>query len=196
MAIITIESIALTDHTDKISQDEEISIKKTFSELSRDKIKRAIIWALVVFIPIIIKNYTHKIAFLNKRTISWLPILIFMAWSLATAFVVQVIALESFSIIKSIKKSISTIKIIFVDYLGALFWLGLVTLFSLIPLVLLERYIIPNFKSQIVSIILYTMITIISCIIPTAYIISKTILYRQFKDMKSRKDFPMPPFGY
>jgi len=183
LIIITIATIALTSHTDKIIQHKEISIKKVFSTVRKEKIKKAIIWSLIVFIPIVIKNYAHTIAFLNKKTISWIPIVVFVAWSLATAFVIQVIALENVSIIDAIKKSISTIKGIFTDYLGAIFWLGFITLFSLMPLVLLERYLIPRFKSQILVITAYIMIMIISCIIPTAYTISKTILYRYFKNM-------------
>jgi len=177
LILLLLGSILLTCHVSKIIQNSIISIKETV-KACRTKIPRAILWAIIVFIPLLLQNYSN-----NKA--HYLVILAFSIWSILTAFVIQALSLDNTTIIQALKKSVLTVRSLFTQYIGAIFWIGLVTVLSITPFLILDKYIYLKYNSQILSILSYSVATLVSCIIPTAYTIAKTLLYTRYKKEQS-----------
>jgi len=177
LSILTIESVALTDHTYKIMKNKKIGFRQTFIECA-NKFKTAIVWAIVTFIPISI-NFVATNIFSNIFIIRWLIVTLFITWSAITVFVIQAITIENLDLLKSIKKSFFTMKNIVIEFLGAIFWIGLIGLLTLLPFLILESLKIQYV--QTVLIFSYIIMLTLSCIIPTVYTITKTLLFLEAK---------------
>ena len=177
LAILTFENIALTYHTRKIKKQEPVSIRKTFAACF-PKLKIALLWTSCILIPIvtfyILNTHIQKTSsvFLQFFYASAL-FAVFASWSLITAFVVQIIALENMEIIDAIRKSFYTIKQIFFEYLGALFWIALISALSAIPYIILAEYL-HNIYLISIPLVLATY-----CFITSAYTVSKALLYTE-----------------
>lgn len=179
LAIVTFQSIALTNHTYTICKKEKKGIKEIIKSCI-PKIKTAIIWTIFTLIPIVTFHMINAQIEKNNSIFSQLfyaiiIFAIFTIWSLITAFVIQTITIENANIKLAIKKSISAIKKLFFQYLGVIFWIGLIALLSATPFLILERFI------NTIYILSIPLILIIYCVISSAYVISKTLLYLEFK---------------
>lgn len=177
LAILILENIVLTYHTNKISHDKTSGIRKSFIACYH-KIPRAISWAIITFIPLLFHNPVKN----NIGNI--IGIIIFLAWSILTTFVIQAITIDNMGIIKSVIRSILTITSLFIQYMGALFWIGLIIILSVTPFVILDTYVYPIYNFQFIVILSYTVATILSCVVPTTYTIAKTLLYQRYKIKK------------
>jgi len=175
LAILTFENLALTYHTWKIKNQKPASIRTTFKACF-PKLKKALLWTSCILIPIvtfyILNAYIQKTpsVFLQFFYTSTL-FTVFASWSLITAFVIQIIALENEGIIDAMHKSLSTIKQTFFEYLGALFWIALISALSAIPFIILEKYL------HNIYLISIPLVLITYCFITSAYTVSKTLLY-------------------
>lgn len=178
---ITIAKMAITFHTNNIQKNNNLDFNCALS-LFKQKIKSGIMWTTFILLPIatftIISSYSQKdttpFIHLFYTTIIFS---ISIAWSLVTAFVIQAITIEDLSIFMSIKKSILTIRAIFFEYLGAMFWVALIGGISSLPFIFLDQFINKATYNYITIII----ILVIYCIITSAYEVSKTLLYNNFK---------------
>jgi len=100
---------------------------------------------------------------------------------LFTAFLPQVVTFEGVGILKGLKKAINTIKHIFFQYIGIIFWITVVLLviglpFSIITYVL-KTFVTKYNIDKIIEFILYIFVS-------TSFVIAKAILYKQFKNRK------------
>jgi len=180
--IVTFENIALTNHTSIIAQKNKIRILQVLQK-SLCKIKIAFVWSVFVLIPIttfyIINMYIQKIELPIFRILFTLTtFILFATWSIVTSFMIPIITFEKINIFKSIKQSTNIIKSIPFEYLGNIFWISLIALLSATPFILLEKQIKTTYIISIPAILL------ISCIISTAHTISKTLLYKKFKQIE------------
>jgi len=192
LLIFIFESMVLTIHVNDIYLGKPTGVRKSFVTCGHH-ISKAITWTTIVFFPLLLQGYV-------KRPLpNLLALLFFLLWSLLTAFVIQAITIDKANIISSIKKSIIALRLIFVEYIGTLFWIGLIALLSATPFLLVDKFIYPMYPFQLITILSYTFATILSCVIPTTYIISKTLLYQHYKEKKTRKnkedEFIVPPTG-
>jgi len=173
LLILTIASVALTDHTYKIIKKVKKGFRETLTE-SMHKFKIAILWAIITFIPISI-NFLATNMLPDAVIVRLLIVTLFVTWSAITVFVIQAITIKNLSIIPSIKKSFFTMKHMIIEFLGAILWIGLVGLIILLPTLILES--IKIYYVQTALIFSYILMTILSCLIPTVYTITKTLLF-------------------
>jgi len=175
LAALTFENMVLTYHTWKIKQQEPISIRRAFAACF-PKLKMALIWATCILIPIVtfyvLNDHIQKASSVFLQLFYTTVLFsIFASWSLVTAFVIQIITLENLGIVDAIKKSFSMIQRTFFEYLGALFWISLITGLCAIPFLILERYL------HTIYLVSIPLVLITYCFITSAYTVSKTLLY-------------------
>jgi len=198
LLIFTLANIALIYHTANILNYSQISIGKCI-KLCYTKVKQAIIWAVIVLIPVIL-FYAFQNSIIEietkylKVTYGIIILTFFLTWSLITTFVIPVIALDNLNLWQSIKKSVHVITYVLIEYIGGIFWIGLISLISAIPFIILERYIKPTACISIILIFSYTAIILFSCIISTTHTILKTLLLKYYNTETGDQDIPMPPF--
>jgi len=179
LAALTFESMALTYHTWKLKIREPIGIRKTFIACF-SKLNVALIWTACILVPIVTFYIIN--AYIQKTSSAFLQLFyttilfaIFASWSLITAFVIPIITLENLDIVNAIKRSFSIIIDIFFEYLGAIFWIFLISILSAIPFIILERYL-HNIYLISIPLVLTTY-----CFITSAYTSSKAFLYISVK---------------
>jgi len=179
LAIMNFGYIALTHHTSMLCKKKKVSVKDAIIA-ALNRIKTALIWTLFLLIPTVtfyaINTCNQKIesSFTQILYIIFISALL-ATWSLVTSFVIQSITINSLGVIASIRKSIQIIKNVFLEFLGTIFWLGLIGILSATPFMLLEKY--AN-KFYLITI---PLALLIYCTITSAYTVAKTLLYLDFK---------------
>jgi len=181
IATITIAKMAITFHTNKIQKYDHLNFKCA-SSLFFTKIKTGLIWTACLLLPI--ATFTIISSSCQKDMPPFMHLLyatvifsISAAWSLITAFVIQAITIEDLGIFLAVKRSIFTIRAIFFEYLGAMFWVALIGGISSLPFIFLDQFI----NRAAYNYITIAIILIIYCIITSAYEVSKTLLFNNFK---------------
>ena len=182
LAIMNFGYIALSYHTAMIHKKKTVGIKNTITR-TFSSIKPILIWTALLLVPTILfygmNTYNVKVqsSFIQLLYISFISAF-FAAWSLVTSFVIQAIAIDHFGVIESIKKSIYIIKQILLEFVGTVFWLGLIGTLSIMPFVLLQKY------ANALYLIVIPLALLIYCTITSAYTVAKTLLYLDFKKDK------------
>jgi hypothetical protein len=171
---------ALIHHVNHIMRGERATISHCLRK-TLPKTKTIFLWALsatiffVLIHPVdqIIMNGScsscHRLAF----TISAIARI---AWSLATAFVVVCITLESLPLRQIMRMAPLITKKMLLEYLGGLCWLGLVIILGMTPILLI------HFTSPTAQTLMYIIMTMGSCILSTVYVILQVTLYRVAKN--------------
>lgn len=178
LAAINIGAIALSYHTSVSYKKENISIRSTFLSTFKQA-KTILFWTICLLIPTItfytINTYNLKIASSFAQLLYIIFILVLLAmWSLVSSFVIQAIAIDNLGVVAAIRKSIIIIKHIFLEFIGALFWIGLIGMLSAMPFILLEKY---TNKFYLITI---PLALLIYCTITSAYTVAKTVLYLDY----------------
>ncbi len=177
--VLVYAGVALTRHTSKIMKRSTTTIKKMILSCL-PKIRSILLWAsssTIFFIFInqidaIMNKAPGKTCFLMSAIVA---ISLRLTWSLATLFVVQIIALENISLLDAFKKSPDVTKTFFAQYLGAITWLCLVGILSFTPFLLLPL------RGPLGLTVVYAILALIGCILSSTHNILKTNLYLEYK---------------
>jgi len=170
-------TVALTHHVFALLKKRKAGIKRSL-KAAQKKLKPILFWSLI---SAVVYFLIHKIDLLAYPTANGECNLFFatiaitarIAWSLPFLFVVPLIALEEQPLLANVKKSPSMVQKLFVEYCGALFWIGLVGLLALVPL-----YLVYPEKLAATG-IQYILVATITFSIATVHGILKTVLYQK-----------------
>jgi len=168
---------ALTHHVFALLKKRKAGIIRSLQETQK-KLKPILIWSVISAIVFFLIHKTDLLAYPHpdsecKLLFAGIAITARVVWSLPFLFVIPLIALQEKPLLKIVKKSPQIIKKMFIQYCGALSWVGLITLLAITPLYL----IYPQQLSA--SGIQHILMATITFSIATAHGILKTVLYKK-----------------
>lgn len=190
VAIITIVKMAITYNTNHIQRGMTQKFIYAAKEFSH-KIRTGLTWTAFIFMPILIFQAIGSITEMShskSTSIFYIltAIIVYTAWTVTTAFVIQSITLENVNILEAFDKSINKIKSCFFKYLGAMFWIAITGGVCSLPFIFLDSIFSNHAYAKSFYVALYGHFAIlclmfISCVITTAYEVAKTLLYTNDK---------------
>jgi len=173
-------SVALTIHTYALLKRRKAGIKRSLKEAGK-KIKPILWWTLISIGVYFLLGKVDQFAYPNpcnpcdsNALLASIGILAHLTWLIAFLFVVTLIAVEDQPLKKSIVKSFTMLKTLIWNYLGAMFWVGLVGFLSLGLIWLANQTKLP------ISGITPFFLLIVGFVIATAHAIVKTVLYEKY----------------
>ena len=184
-------AVALTHHAAHILKGHNVSIRQTIAACT-PKLRQIIIWSVIAVAFFFVIHQVDAIASGSVGTpfyllAAFVGISSRIIWSLATLFVVTGIALEQLSLKHIIKTSPSITKKFFAEYLGAMFWIGLVGILAFTP------FLLVRLQSPFTQTVVYIILAFAGCVLSTVHTILKTILYQSYKDVPFQGEALLPP---
>lgn len=178
LSVTVCAASALIYHVNKITKQQPTNIKESIWSVW-PKIKIISLWSALSTAAFLFINYFDDITLASQGTPCLINAIIFsivirIIWSLVTLFVVQTIVFEQHSLVNIIKQSWEITKKMFPEYLGAIFWLGLISILAFLP------FGIIKIKSQFVIVISYIAITLLLIAIASVHTMIKTLLYQRY----------------
>jgi hypothetical protein len=192
LTIITLSVIAITQITNNIQKGEHYGARK-FASSFIPKINSGLIWANISFVCIYGPTIAFSIYKVNSEISYIINSAISLTFLLVTAFIIQAITLENLNINIALKRSISIISHVFLEYLGIIFLISIISgifwlIFEILTILLFSAGVTPSSPVGFYKISLYSIFTIITAIavetIIFVYDISKTLLFNNFKQIK------------
>jgi len=191
--LLTFFNVALIKHTAAILHGAtSVSVRKMLRE-SASEWKKILFWALIFTI---ISYGLHTIAYsagflsYGLSSIS-LSIVSFIAllWLLATYVVLPLIALQKYNVFAAIIRSMTIVRAIFVELLGAQFWIFLVLVLCFAPLMILMQIFGDKGILGLIHIFVSWILILLGYVILTVQMILKVLLYEKGKDALDRRGF-------
>lgn len=185
--IITFLHVCLIRHTLAILYDDP-DRAHVLVVLARSKqaLWRVAGWSLIFTIVSLLLRIIAVSTYGARVTFSAGLILVMMllvGWSLATFFVLPILAVHQVSIWKAMKTSLTIVRNIFWQIIGAEAWMGIIIIICFVPISIISRALGLNttsFGLFILSGVLTMATVLISYIILSAHTVLKTKLYYYF----------------
>jgi len=176
LLVVTFAAVALTHHTFAIIKKRKSGIRRSIKACI-PKLDRIALWTVILTLVYFLIH--HIDMFFLPMYHNWMaaivPIFARIVWWIPMLFVIPALALDEKPLSELIKKSPQITKKMFYEYLGAIFWIGLIGLLAFIPIWLFLMNKAP-------FIVVHALVQLIFYVCATVHAILKTILYQQYAE--------------